>query len=266
MLGEIKYPLMIFDDPKNWQDLQEKVSTILNQVGFDSTTNKVIKTPRGEVEIDVYAVDPYSIDKIIYVIECKNWQAKIPQTIIHSFTTVMSETGANVGYIISKEGFQKGAYDYTNYTSIINLTFKEFQNKYSKMWAGNYFNFEIKQHSDSLIQYTEPINSRRERFFSGLGTEEKKIFIMLKEKYFLFASLLNLTCQNVRRKGLQHVSFEAQALTEIEEFKGLLEVHSGVKFTSTCYAELLTELKMVIQNITNEFNTIFGKDIFADYN
>lgn len=259
---------MIFNDPENWHDLQEKVSSILNQVGFDSTTNKVIKTPRGEVEIDVYAVDPYSIDKIIYVIECKNWETKIPQTVIHSFTTVISETGANVGYIISKEGFQKGAYDYSNHTSITNLTFKEFQIKYSKMWVANYFIREIEQQSDSLIQYTEPFNNRRERYFSALSIKEKGSFIRLSEKYSLFVIiLLNLISENVGRKEPQiHLPFEVQQLPQIEKFKELLEEYSGIKFTSTCYAELLTELIMTIQGVTNEFNSIFGKDIFIDSN
>lgn len=257
---------MIFDSPENWQDLQEKVCIILNQVGFESSTNNIIKTPRGQVEIDVYAIDPFSIDRIIYVIECKNWESKVPQTVIHSFTTVMQETGANVGYIISKSGFQKGANDYINNTSIINLTFSEFQKKYFKKWAGNFFNYEIDKASDSLIQYTELINSKRERFVSSLPEEEKENFNSLKEKYFLFSViLLNLTLQNMRRNG-PHIQLfsEAQDVMGIEEFKRLLNTHSGVNYNSTCYAELLIEVKSVISAVTNEFNSFFGQDIFKD--
>ncbi len=257
---------MIFDSPVNWQDLQEKVCLILNQVGFESSSNKILKTPRGQIEIDVYAVDPFSIDRIIYVIECKNWETKIPQTVIHSFATVMQETGANVGYIISKSGFQKGANEFITNTSIVNLTFCDFQKKYLKKWAGNFFNFEIDKASDSLIQYTEPINSRRERFVSGLSNEEKEKFNLLKEKYFLFSViLLNLTSQNIRRNGPQiHLFSEVHDLMEIQEFKDLLKTHSGFTYKSTCYAELLTEIKSVISAVTDEFNLFFGQDIFKD--
>lgn len=84
-------------------------------------------TPRGEVEVDVYAIDPNSIDAISYVIECKNWNNSINQSIIHSFITIMYETGCNIGYIVSKIGFQSGAINYTKNTNIKLFTFEEFQ-------------------------------------------------------------------------------------------------------------------------------------------
>lgn len=257
---------MIFDKPNDWQDLQDKVCAILNQVGFESSTSKILKTPRGQVEVDVFAIDPFSIDKIVYVVECKNWENKVPQTVIHSFITVMQETGANVGYIISKAGFQKGAFDYIQNTSIKNLTFGQFQNKYLRAWAGNYFNNEIDKAADSLIQYTEPINSRRERYIAGLPKTERQAVRLLMEKYSLFAFLLlQQGSQNLKRFTPEMQLFnEVRDLREIDEFKNILHQHSGVRFTSTCYTDLLKELRVVIDGITNEFNMFFGKDIFKD--
>src|SRR5436190_13662071 len=129
---------MIFNAPSDWKDLQDKVCSILNQVGFLAETSKTCETPRGQVELDVYAVDPNSIDKITYVLECKNWETRVSQTIIHAFTTVMHETGAHIGYIISKAGFQSGAYDYITNTNISVFMFSEFQNKYFNKLMANY--------------------------------------------------------------------------------------------------------------------------------
>lgn len=92
---------MIYSEPKDWRDLQNKVCLLLSQCGFKAETEKTIKTPRGEVEIDVYAIDPRSIDRISYVIECKNWSNPVNQSVIHAFTTVMNETGSNIGYLLS---------------------------------------------------------------------------------------------------------------------------------------------------------------------
>lgn len=121
---------MITAEPKNWKDLQIKVNYILSCVGLVSEIEKSINTPRGSVAIDVFAYDPNSLDKIRYIIECKNWNKKVPQNVIHSFTTVMQETGANIGYIISKKGFQNGAKEYINYTNIRLFSYDEFQNHY----------------------------------------------------------------------------------------------------------------------------------------
>lgn len=113
--------------PLTWQDLQTNVNQILHEIGLQSEIGKIIETPRGRVEIDVYAIDINSVDKIKYIIECKNWTNAIPQSVVHSFTTVMHETGGNIGFIISQKGLQSGAEGYTKNTNIKGLTYLDFQ-------------------------------------------------------------------------------------------------------------------------------------------
>lgn len=73
---------LIFSEPNDWRDLQNKVCLLLSQSGFEAEIEKVVSTPRGEVEIDVFAIDPRSIDKIMYVVECKNWCTPVNQSVI----------------------------------------------------------------------------------------------------------------------------------------------------------------------------------------
>ncbi len=113
--------------PENWQDLQTGVQRIFRNVGLFAEVEVDLETPRGSVNVDVLATDVRSVDKIRYIVECKNWGSSIPQTVVHSFTTVMHETGANIGFIISKHGLQQGAKQYTQNTNIIGMTYLEFQ-------------------------------------------------------------------------------------------------------------------------------------------
>lgn len=256
---------MLYNAPLDWKDLQEKVCLILNQIGFEASIGKLLTTGRGEVEVDVYAVDPFSIDRIDYIIECKNWDAKIPQTVVHAFTTVMTETGSNVGYIISKAGFQKGAYDYIKNTSIKNFTFDEFQKRYEKRWIMEYFNPKVYDASDALIQYTELINSRRERYLSTLNSAELDWFRTLQKKYTSFANLL-LSYSQYHLKNNYQVNIVLGELPQLDfvKFKDILSQYSGTQLQSACYADLLDELLAEIAHVTGEFHALFGKDIFQD--
>ena len=114
----------MIDDPlpKDWRELQAGVCRLFSEIGLTAEVEASLKTPRGTITVDVFAVDNQSVDKIKYIVECKNWDATIPQTIVHAFTTVMHETGANLGFIVSKYGLQSGATMYAGYTNIQGLT------------------------------------------------------------------------------------------------------------------------------------------------
>lgn len=115
----------MIDDPlpTNWKDLQNGVQRIFRNVGLYAEVEANVETPRGSVNVDVLAIDPKSVDKIRYIVECKNWSNSVPQSVVHSFTTVMHETGANIGFIISKHGLQQGAKQYTQNTNITGMTY-----------------------------------------------------------------------------------------------------------------------------------------------
>jgi hypothetical protein len=51
-------------NPRNWRALQAGVCRLLNEIGLTAETGKIVDTPRGKVEIDVFAVDEQSVDKI----------------------------------------------------------------------------------------------------------------------------------------------------------------------------------------------------------
>jgi len=126
----------MIDDPypRDWRELQAGVCRLFNDIGLTAVTEKQLTTPRGVVEVDVYAVDEASVDRIQYIVECKNWKEAIPKTVVHAFITVMHETGANLGFIVSQKGLQSGAVAYTDSTNIVGLTYLELQQRYMRAW------------------------------------------------------------------------------------------------------------------------------------
>lgn len=90
---------------------------------------------RGGVDIDVLATDIRDGIRTTIVCECKYWETPIPQAVVHAFRTVIADMGANHGYIISKVGFQAGAYEAVKSTNVELLTFNEFQARFFKRWV-----------------------------------------------------------------------------------------------------------------------------------
>ena len=78
---------MIFNNlPSDWKDLQDKVALILEQCGFKVESPKDLRSARSEIiEVDVYAIDESSILQQTVVCECKYWDKKVPQSVVHFF-------------------------------------------------------------------------------------------------------------------------------------------------------------------------------------
>ena len=143
--------------PTNWQALQLKVGRILSECGFSVKVEEKVRTVRGEVEVDVYAVEDLGDRKYTIVCECKHWKRPVPQTIVHGFRTVVSEMGANAGYIVSLAGHQAGAFSASTDTNIELVTWEGFQSKFQRGWLESFFCPSLASRLTSLFCYTDPL-------------------------------------------------------------------------------------------------------------
>jgi len=174
--------------PDTWQALQDEVALILKECGFTVELEKTIETVRGTVEVDVYAEEYVKGRKYSILCECKHWKSAIPQTVIHSFRTVVSDIGAHVGYIISLNGFQSGSIKASELTNLKLLTWKEFQNEFEESWYDEYFAPTVAKNLNTLIRYNEPFYVPK--WFVSLPEEEKNRFRALLDKYEEFGVLI----------------------------------------------------------------------------
>lgn len=250
-------------EPNDWKDLQAGVCRIFNEIGLQAEQDKELKTPRGKVSLDVFAIDPRSVDGIQYVVECKNWKSSVPQSVVHSFTTVMHEVGANIGYIVSQQGFQKGAIEYLRNTNIQGITYADFQNHYLGVWIDRHFCPTVGNVADSLIQYTEPINSRRERYKSNLSSNLQKSFLDLYNRYNLFGmALAMISARRLIPQMIPRPDISTEKMNQIISDT----IGEEYKIETQYLGEFLEKFVLLIQLITEKFINIFGEDIFAQQN
>lgn len=257
--------LSVIDDPypEKWQDLQLGVRRIFRNIGLSADVEVELVTPRGSVNIDVLAIDVQSVDKIKYIVECKNWGNAIPQSVVHSFTTVMAETGANIGFIISKHGLQSGAKAYTRNTNIVGLTYLEFQQRYFGAWWKRYFCPRIGDAADRVLQYTEEFNGYRDKEYNKLPPDKQKEFDLLRSQYSVHAMLFSIfnfpsVSTMPRARKLLDVP------SDLEGFKDniLSLIAPGIERHCTTFRGLLEIILQFLQDVEAEFNSLFGRYIF----
>jgi hypothetical protein len=174
-------------NPKNWEELQSLTCQLFTELGCTCEIEKSIDVLRGSKEIDVYIEDKISNPSLIYLCECKNWNGKVPKGTVHEFRSIVTDSGANRGFIISKSGFQKGSYEAAKNTNIELVTWEELQKLFESRW------FDTIQ--KNVLKLAQQITVEHENFFKKKGDWEQlsKItqndYLELISKFSCFVSL-----------------------------------------------------------------------------
>ncbi len=179
--------------PSDWQDLENSVAEILEKSGLHTEQKKTISTSRGQVEIDVFATQNIGARSLILLCECKNWSNNIPQGVVHSFRTVLDDSGANVGYLISAKGFQSGAYEAAKNSNVRLVNWEGFQDEFEEEYFKNYFKAKLMESVDHMMTYVEPLSVGTFLVSGKLPQENVVKFEKLVEEYeaFGFLCLIN---------------------------------------------------------------------------
>lgn len=144
----------LMKEPRSWDELQNKVALLFNQAGYDAKIEHVIETVRGHKQIDVY-VDLHEPLIGAIICECKYWEKRVPQNEVHAFRTVVHDSGASEGILISKCGFQSGAKEAAALSNVRLCTWIEFLNLISNAWIAGRVEECLKQHT-LLQKYLDP--------------------------------------------------------------------------------------------------------------
>ena len=179
-------PAITDNTPDTWEELEEIVTAILCECGMDARRQVRLSTPRGTITVDAYAEETTRGIVQSIVCECKYWKSNIPSAVIREFRTVMQETGAHRGYIISRAGFQRGAVEAAVSTNIELLTFSEFQDIYFEKWIHKRL-WDIEEAIGDFNTYYEPIG--RPGYSQLKSEEERSAYDEVWNKY-LFAGLM----------------------------------------------------------------------------
>jgi len=174
--------------PGSWEQLEKIVATILAESGMLVQHGVTLQLPRGTVDVDVYAEE--TVDGIVHrtICECKHWRTRVPKSVVHSFRTVIAESGANRGYIISMNGFQAGAVEAVRATNIELVTFEEFQRAYFEKWITKRI-WTVEKQLDGFQSYYEPTGSPG---YSQLKTKEERAAYDAVWNRYLFAGMMHI--------------------------------------------------------------------------
>lgn len=220
--------------PNSWQELQNEVGRILQECGFDVEVEKKTPAVRGAVELDVYAEETVRGRKYAIVCECKYWKTRIPQNVVHGFRTVVQDIGANIGYIISMEGFQSGAISASDLTNLRLVTWHEFQDIFEESWFEEFFTMQIDERLGGLMTYAEFILPA---WYVKMSEEDRATYSSLKEKYDLFAWLMQSLGPYTRRELKQPIPpLPLRAQRSVEPYLSGIPDHI---LDETGYRELL---------------------------
>lgn len=173
--------------PISWKDLQNRVANILDECGYEVEIEKTIQTARSQVEIDVFAIEKVDARSSLLLVECKNWNSNVPQSVVSNFRTIMADVGANYGIIVSKKGFQSGAYETIRFTNIELFNWIEFQNSFQQKWLKHYFPSYIKEKFDLLV---EAMDICPPSWVMRLEGDELQQMRNLHDQYFDFSGLI----------------------------------------------------------------------------
>ncbi len=233
-------PLITSKMPDSWEELEEIVDDILRETGMDSTRTVNLKLPRGSVNIDVVAKETNDGIQNLIICECKNWKTNIPREIVHAFRTVMQEIGANRGYIISRVGFQVGAYEAAEATNINLLTFHQFQELYFTKWYKARL-WQIESKISNFNAYYEPLG--RPGFHLLETDEERDAYVEVWNVYAFAGVLMTYFSPWMGTAGHELVPPPLPIPVEKLEAEGYL-VPEVIK-SETGYRELLAMLEEI---------------------
>jgi restriction system protein len=169
--------------PNDWRDLQNKTAQILAESGLEAQTDYEISLARGTVSVDVLARDASATPPAMYIWECKYWKTSVSKNVVHGFRTVLVDSGAHRGFLISSGGFQSGAYEAAEYSNVELVNWPEFQGLFSERWFHMFMAPTLLEEGNALHEYTEPINSRIARKADALPFDRQEQFRSLQERY-----------------------------------------------------------------------------------
>lgn len=206
--------------PSTWKELQDDVALLLNQSGYHAISPCTIETVRGRVEVDVLVESPDELIKKI-ICECKYWDSPIPKEKVHAFRTVVSDSGAYWGLIISKCGFQSGAIEAAKYSNVQLFTWKQFTDLIADKWI-LYQLKKIKRESVPLSEYISPFHFP----FEQLKEADVHRYQAACKEF----SALRHTCWMITKTDLEEDSFPTSSMWY--QCNGYTSIESYLNFLS----------------------------------
>jgi len=240
--------------PKTWKDLQNAVADYLSVAGYNTITPCTIETARGNVEVDVFIEASHELVKHI-ICECKLWNTRIPKEKVHAFRTVVHDCGADIGIIISKNGYQAGAIEAAKYSNVRLETWGSFTTIIADKWIKNML-LKTQLKAARVYSYLDTYDYEAER----LSETEYKEFLNIREKTFSLVQNILL----LNKDDFQNNPLLLEKLQYDHEYK---DIETCLRDILNLMQESLTVLEQlsVQPNRPNRFMSTIRLNTILDY-
>jgi Restriction endonuclease len=95
---------------KAWQQYQQDAAELLQELGFTAIVDDTLTEPNGtEHKVDVSARRTLAGVNLLWIVECKQWNRRVPKERVATLKAIVDGVGADRGLLMSETGFQSGA-------------------------------------------------------------------------------------------------------------------------------------------------------------
>ncbi|WP_454734190.1 restriction endonuclease [Cupriavidus pauculus] len=101
-----------------WRAYQEDVAALFRALGFSVNVEQEVEGGRGLHIVDVLARKVVGGVTVTWLVECKLWNSAIPKEKVAALYHIVSDVGADRGFLVSESGFQAGAIRSSQHSNI----------------------------------------------------------------------------------------------------------------------------------------------------
>lgn len=239
--------------PENWKELQDLCAGILKECGWNAKTEVNVDLVRGKAELDVFAIENVNGREYKTIVECKNWKNPVPQSVVRDFRTVVADLGANSGYIVSRAGFQKGAYEAAELTNVKLLTWEEFQLEFVEQWYWEHLTKYVVEKLDGLMSYLEPLPAMSHWDMYLDDSDVERLIEMFHDHQNVGILIMTLSPYMAKLKGREGLRIDLPLSVKARECSKC-ELPDNIN-NRTGYREFLAELESYCEPILIEFRS-----------
>lgn len=119
--------------PKQWYDFQEQIAEHFRTLGVSAKTNVSIEGVRTCHDVDILVSTKFLGADITWIVEAKWWKKSVPKEKVLALRSIVDDTGADRGFLISEKGFQSGAWDAAHKTNVELVKFTDLKDRTRKI-------------------------------------------------------------------------------------------------------------------------------------
>ena len=111
----------------NWRDYQDEVAKLFRNLGLSVETDRRIEGVRTTHDIDVVVRSKQAGIEQLWLVECKKWNRPISKDKVLILRTIVTEIGADRGFMMAESGYQTGTLEAAMSTNITLTSINELE-------------------------------------------------------------------------------------------------------------------------------------------